>query len=184
MPSPDSCALDTQHPNAIRIPLSVTPGERLAFSPHDVILEDGDIVLIESRENEYFLTAGLLGGGQYALPRHQDIDVVDAVLLADTYSRSTQLNTPTRAIGGVSVLNRDVTVGASRVVVERKTPDGRTQRFRVSLYAAMRNPDQRVLIEPGDRLYLEYTPIEACLAFFERHLFDPYLSGVSSTLAN
>lgn len=180
----ETCKLDSQHPNAIRIPLSVAPGDRLNFSATDVILEDGDIVLIESRENEYFLTAGLLGGGQYALPRHQDIDVIDAILLADTYSRSTQLNNPTRAIGGVSVLNRDVTVGASRVILERKTPDGGTQRFRVNLYSAMRNPDKRVLIEPGDRLYLEYTPIEACLAFFERHLLDPFLSGAPSILTN
>ena len=179
-----SCTLDSRHPHAVRIPLSLAHGELIPFSANDVILEDGDIVLVESRENEFFTTAGLLGGGQYSMPRHQDIDVIDAVLLADSYSRQTQLNSPTRAIGGVSALNRDVTIGASRVIVERKTPDGRVQRFRVSLYGAMRNPDQRVLIEPGDRLYLEYTPIEAFLAFFERHLFDPVLSGTPQVLTN
>ena len=182
-PCPDF-STDSRHPNAIRIPLSVAPGEQPNFSLNDVILEDGDIVLIESRANEYFLTAGLLGGGQYAMPQNQDIDVIDAVLLADTYSRSTQLNNPTRAIGGVSALNRDVTVGASRVVIERKMPGGQTERFQVSLYAAMRNPDKRVLIEPGDRLYLEYTPIEAVMAFFERHLLDPLTSGAPSFLTN
>lgn len=181
-PACQTCVPDSRHPNAVRIPLSLAEGELLPFSRNDVILEDGDIVLVESREDEYFFTAGLLGGGQYSLPPHQDIDVIDAVLLADTYSRGTQLNTPTRAVGGVSVLNRDVTVGASRVVIERKLADGQVERFRVNLYEAMENPNQRVLIEPGDRLYLEYTAVEACLAFFERHLLDPVTSGAPALL--
>jgi hypothetical protein len=178
------CDMNSRHPNAIRIPLTVTPGQNLGFSANDIILEDGDIILVESRENEFFMTGGLLGGGQYGLPRDRDIDILDAVLLADTYSRSSQVNTPTRAIGGVSALNRDVTVGASRVIIERKMPDGQTERFRVSLYGAMRNPDQRVLIQPGDRLFLEYTPIEAVMAFFERHLLDPFTAGAPSILTN
>ena len=176
-PTCETCLPDSRHPNAIRIPLALPQGDVIPFSPNDVLLEDGDIVLVESREDQNFFTAGLLGGGQYSLPRNQDIDVLDAVLLADTYSRQTQLNSPTRAIGGVSVLNRDVTVGASRVIIERKMADGQIQRFRVNLYNAMKHPDQRVIIEPGDRLYLEYTAVEACLAFFERHLLDPITTG-------
>ena len=175
---------NSRHPNAVRIPLTSADGEPLMFGSNDVLLEDGDIILVESREQDHFFTGGLLGGGQYALPRNHDLDILDAVLLADSYSRSTQLNSPTRAIGGVSVLNRDVTVGASRVIVERKGADGRTRRFRISLYAAMKNPNQRVIIEPGDRLYLEYTPIEATLAFFERHLMDPFLTGAPQLLTD
>lgn len=175
---------DSRHPGALRIPLSRSLSDPINFAPGDVILEDGDIVMLESRDSDFFFTAGLLGGGQYALPRDRDLDVIDAVLLADSYSRSTQLNTPTRAIGGVSVLNRDVTVGASRVIVERTTPEGSTTRFRISLYKAMRNPEHRVLIEPGDRLYLEYTAIEAVLAFFERHLLDPVTSGAPAILTD
>jgi len=175
---------DSRHPGALRIPLSRSFSDPIRFSPQDVILEDGDIVMLESRDSDHFFTAGPLGGGQYALPRDRDLDIIDAVLLADSYSRSTQLNTPTRAIGGVSVLNRDVTVGASRVIVERKTPEGATTRFRISLYKAMRNPEHRVLIEPGDRLYLEYTAIEAVLAFFERHLLDPVTSGAPAVLTD
>ncbi|MCR9200728.1 MAG: polysaccharide biosynthesis/export family protein [Planctomycetaceae bacterium] len=175
---------DSRHPGALRIPLSRSFSDPINFSPGDVILEDGDIVMLESRDSDHFFTAGLLGGGQYALPRDRDLDIIDAVLLADSYSRSTQLNTPTRAIGGVSVLNRDVTVGASRVIVERTTPEGSTTRFRINLYKAMRNPEHRVLIEPGDRLYLEYTAIEAVLAFFERHLLDPVTSGAPAILTD
>ena len=176
--------LNSPHPNALHIPLDISDAQPVTFGPNDVILEDGDIILVESREDDSFFTGGLLGGGQYSLPRNTDLDVLDAVLLADSYSRSSQVNTPTRAIGGVSVLNRDVTVGASRVVVERKTPEGATARFRVNLYKAMKNPDQRVIIEPGDRLYLEYTAIEAVLAFFERHLLDPVTTGAPAVLTN
>jgi protein involved in polysaccharide export with SLBB domain len=181
-PACQTCVPDSRHPNAVRIPLTLADGELLPFSQEDVILEDGDIVLVESREDEHFFTSGLLGGGQYALPANQDIDVLDAVLLADTYSRRSQLSSPTRAVGGVSVLNRDVTVGASRVVIERKSADGRVEQFRVNLYKAMKDPDQRVLVEPGDRVSLEYTAVEACMAFFERHLLDPFTSGVPSLL--
>ena len=128
-PACQTCVPDSRHPNAVRIPLTLADGELLSFSQEDVILEDGDIVLVESLEDEHFFTSGLLGGGQYALPANQDIDVLDAVLLADTYSRRSQLSSPTRAVGGASVLNRDVTVGASRVVIERKSADGRVEQF-------------------------------------------------------
>lgn len=173
---------NSQHPYAIRIPLTVAPSQGLNISESDVVLQNGDIVVVESRNDEVFVTGGLLGGGQYTLPRDQDIDVIDAVLLADTYSRSSQINQPTRAIGGVSVLNRDVTVGASRVIVERKLSTGQTHQFRISLYKAMRDPSQRILIEPGDRLFLEYTLPESIFAFAERHLFDPFTNGLPTVI--
>ncbi|MEP3479016.1 MAG: polysaccharide biosynthesis/export family protein [Fuerstiella sp.] len=173
---------NSRHPHAIRIPLTIAPSQGLNVSESDVVLQSGDIVVVESRNDEVFVTGGLLGGGQYSLPRDRDIDVIDAVLLADTYSRSSQINQPTRAIGGVSVLNRDVTVGASRVVVERKLPSGETHLFRVNLYKAMRDPSQRILIEPGDRLFLEYTLPESIFAFAERHLFDPFTNGLPTVI--
>lgn len=173
---------NSQHPHAIRIPLTIAPSQGLNITESDVVLQNGDIVVVESRNDEVFVTGGLLGGGQYTLPRDQDIDVIDAVLLADTYSRSSQINQPTRAIGGVSVLNRDVTVGASRVIVERKLPSGETHQFRISLYKAMRDPSQRILIEPGDRLFLEYTLPESIFAFAERHLFDPFTNGLPTVI--
>ena len=47
-----------------------------------ILLHDGDIVFIESRETEVFYTGGLLGGNQFALPRDYDIDVVRAICAA------------------------------------------------------------------------------------------------------
>lgn len=180
MTAPDP---DSRHPHAIRIPLTLAGSQRLNVIESDIVLDDGDIVVVESRNDEVFITGGLLGGGQYSLPRDRDIDIIDAILLADTYSRSSQINQPTRAIGGVSVLNRDVTVGASRVIVERTLPGGEAHQFRISLYQAMRDPNQRILIEPGDRLFLEYTLPESIFAFAERHLWDPFMNGLPTVIS-
>lgn len=64
---------------AIRIPLRMYPEQRLAHSEEDIILKDGDVVLIEARDTEVFYTTGLIGGGQYALPRDYDLDVIQAI---------------------------------------------------------------------------------------------------------
>src|SRR5207248_1926436 len=58
----------------VRIPLRVRPNEPPNFRPEDVVLHDGDIVFIESRETELFYTAGLLPVGEYVLPRDYDLD--------------------------------------------------------------------------------------------------------------
>ncbi len=49
----------------VRIPIRLSPGEPVNIREQDIILCDGDIVFIESRETEVFYTGGLLGGGQY-----------------------------------------------------------------------------------------------------------------------
>lgn len=172
------------HPGAIRIPLRVVPGTPVSVSQSDVILQDGDIVLLEARETDYFFTAGLLGGGQYALPRDYDLNVIDAISLAESTGMQAFINRPTRAIGGVSVLNRDVTVGASQVVIERKTAEGRNRRILVDLYQAMKYRSHRVRIQPGDRLYLEYSKKEAFWAFFERHFLDGSVSGAPTIISS
>src|SRR5262245_28383003 len=62
-----------------RIPLRMRPGEPPMFRPEDVILKDGDIVFIESRDTELFYTAGLLPVGEFVLPRDYDLDVIEAI---------------------------------------------------------------------------------------------------------
>ena len=59
----------------VRIPIRLHPGELVTFQEPDIILEEGDIVFIESRDSEVFYTGGLLGGGQFLLPRDYDLDV-------------------------------------------------------------------------------------------------------------
>ena len=47
----------------VRIPLRLSPGQPLPFSPDDVILHSGDILFIQSRDAELFYTGGLLPPG-------------------------------------------------------------------------------------------------------------------------
>ena len=160
-----------------KIPVRLAPGEQTRFTERDILLEDGDIVFIESRDTEIFYTGGLLGGGQYTLPRDYDLDVLGAVAIAQA-GRTT--GNAARATGGITALNNDVTISASQAVILRKMPNGSQVPIKVDLYRALRHPDERVLMQPGDFLLLQYTPLEACGAFFERHLLEGALFGVAA----
>lgn len=164
-----------------KIPVRLAPGEQTRFTERDIILEDGDIVFIESRDTEIFYTGGLLGGGQYTLPRDYDLDVLGAVAIAQAGRAN---GGATRATGGITALNNDVTISASQAVILRKMPNGTQVPIRVDLYRALRHPDERVLMQPGDYLLLQYTKMEACGAFIERHLLEGALFGVAAAQVN
>lgn len=165
-------------PQVIRIPLRVCEGEVPLIRPEDVILYDGDIVFIESRRDEFFYTGGLLGGAQYLLPRDYDLDILGAIAIAE--SQTPGVSQATKALGGVSALNQDITVGASKVILFRKMPGGCELPIKIDLYRAMRHPDERVIIQPGDRIVLQYTYTEAVFAFFERQLLPGVAYGVGT----
>src|SRR5439155_4282031 len=63
----------------IRVPLRMRPNEPLPFRPEDVLLKNGDIVFIESRETEVYYTGGLLPVAELPLPRDYDLDVLEAI---------------------------------------------------------------------------------------------------------
>lgn len=69
-------------PNVVRIPLKYHPANPPQFSEEDIILKTGDIVMIESRENERYYTGGALAGGEFLLPRDQDLDILGAIAKA------------------------------------------------------------------------------------------------------
>jgi protein involved in polysaccharide export with SLBB domain len=167
--------------NVVRIPVRLGPGETVDLRPEDVILHDGDIVFIESRETEVFYTGGLLGGGQFTLPRDYDLDVMGAIAVSQGQggagggsSRATQSQ------GGQSALNNDVSISASQVIVLRPLPDGTQLTIQVDLYEAIRNPHERIIIQPGDYILLQYTRGEAVMAFIERHLLEGALFGLAA----
>ena len=167
--------------NIAKIPVRLSPGEQVNFTERDILLEDGDIVFIESRDTEIFYTGGLLGGGQYTLPRDYDLDVLGAIAIAQAGRAQASQN---RATGGVSAMNQDVTISASQAIILRKMPNGTQVPIKVDLYRAVRHPQERVLMQPGDYLVLQYTPMEACGAFVERHLLEGALFGVASASLN
>jgi len=53
----------------IRIPIRTRGGEPLSFGPKDIILEDGDIVMVQARQPQFFYTGGLLPSSEIPLPR-------------------------------------------------------------------------------------------------------------------
>lgn len=175
----DGCGFG--NPEIIRIPMRVYPGEALPFAEPDIILQAGDIVFVESRETEFFFTGGLLGGGQYVLPQNYDLDLLEALSIVQSQV-NTSFNSNTRAIGGVSALNHDVTVGASKVIILRKAPNGCEIKIEVDLYDAVHDPSERIVIKPGDYVLLQYTRTEAVAAFFERHILEGAVVGAASSL--
>jgi hypothetical protein len=161
----------------VKIPIRLARGEAPHFNRENIILRDGDIVFIESRETEIFYTGGLLGGGQFTLPRDYDLDVLGAVSIAESQGQSGSA----RSIGGVSALNNDVSISASNVIIVRQLPNGTQVPIKVDLYQAIRNPRERILIQPGDYVLLQYTRLEAFFAFIERHLLEGALFSLAAS---
>lgn len=171
---------DTQ---VTRIPVRLHAGEMPQFNEQDIILQDGDIVFIESRDTEIFYTGGLLGGGQFSLPRDYDLDVLGAISIATANQGTNSGAGFGNRIGGVASTNQDISVGASDVVVLRQLPDGNQIPIKVDLNKALRDPKHRIRIEPGDYIVLQYKPLEAVCAFVERNLLAGGLIGLAATNA-
>jgi hypothetical protein len=168
-PYQDPCALCCheqliEDPFSITIPLRVRPGEMPNINPADVVLEEGDIVLIESRDTEVFYTGGLLPGGQYPIPRDYDLDVISAMSIAGTgLGGSTQSRG-----GGVAGSILGAGFGGStptQLYVIRKSKCGREFNISIDLQKAMNDPSMRILIQPGDTLILRYKPHEELINF-------------------
>ncbi len=141
------------------IPTRWASGEPLPFGPEDVILHDGDVLLVEARSKDYFYTAGLLPAGQHVLPRDYDLDVVEAI----AQIRGTIVN---GAFGGSNFSGRLIQQGVgnpspSALTVVRRTPDGGQIPIKVDLNRALVDPRERILVRPDDVLVLQETPNEA-----------------------
>ncbi|MGL6095988.1 MAG: polysaccharide biosynthesis/export family protein, partial [Fimbriiglobus sp.] len=139
--------------NVTKIPLRMFPDEPLALSEDDIILDDGDILYIESRDTEVFYSAGLLGAGQFLLPRDYDLRVIEAIA---------QIRGP--LINGGFTQNAFVAQAVntglgnpspSLCTVIRSLPGGHKVPIRVDLNVAFRDPRENILIKPGDMIVLQ-----------------------------
>lgn len=147
-----------EHVEALRIPLKLCPEEPIPFTSQDVRLSDGDVIYIEQRRDEYFYTGGLLPGRQIPMPRDEDIDVLEAIALAEG------------SVGGlgatasVAVLRAGAGVGniipPTRVIVLRKLPNGQQIQIRVDMTEAKVNARERLRIMAGDYIMVYYKPGE------------------------
>jgi protein involved in polysaccharide export with SLBB domain len=142
-----------------RIPLRMRRGEPVPFGPDDVLLQSGDVVFIEARETDLWYSGGLLPPAEHILPRDHDVDVVQAVTIAG-FSLVT---------GGVTANNLSGSITAtglgppppSRLTVVRRTPGGGQIPIQVDLNKALRDPRERILVQAGDVLILQFSPLEA-----------------------
>ena len=150
--------------DSIRIPLRLKPGQVPKFRTEDIILRDGDIVYVDTRETDVYYTGGLLGGGEFPLPRDYDLDVLAAVSIAGTGNiGSTQR---TGALGGAAQ-----NVPPTELIVLRQIPGKRQLAIRIDLNDTINDPRQRILVKAGDTLLLRYNPQEEVINFASNVFF-------------
>lgn len=146
----------------IKIPLRLKPGEFPMFTEQDIILKEGDVVLVETRDSEVYYTGGLLRAGEFLLPRDKDTDVLNAVALAGQSVGSIQ----TGGAGLAGGLGGGIgSVPPSQLIVLRPLPGNRQVAIEVDLTQAVNDPRERLLIKAGDTLILRHKPREELLNF-------------------
>ncbi|MEZ6138430.1 MAG: polysaccharide biosynthesis/export family protein [Pirellulaceae bacterium] len=144
------------------IPLRIYEGQQLTLNPQDVILNEGDIVYISNRDTEVFYTSGLLPGGEHLLPRDYDIDIFEAMSIAGySYGQPSSGG----GGGGLGGLGASTGVAATQLFIFRERPDGSEYTIEVDLEQAIAYDAERLLVKPGDKLYLRYSPCEETLNF-------------------
>ncbi|MGN0930789.1 MAG: hypothetical protein ACI4NP_03635, partial [Thermoguttaceae bacterium] len=139
----------------LRIPLRVGPNDTPPqLTSEDVTLYDGDVVYIQSREAEVFYTGGLIKGGVYPIPRDYDLDVMGAIATAGGTVGASAGASQTNSTGRVGSI-----LPASRILVLREV-NGKQYAIQIRQREMLRDPSQRILIEPNDVILVEYTPVE------------------------
>ncbi len=149
---------------AVRIPLRVYPEQPLAVREEDIILKDGDIVLIEARDTEVYYTSGLIGAGQYPLPRDYDLDVIQAI--AQVRGPLVNGGFTQNQFTSNSVNNGIGAPSPSLCTVLRQVGQQKQVPISVDLNRAFRDPRERILIQPGDIIVLQERTSEAIPRWF------------------
>jgi len=153
-----------KNPNVVRIPLRAEPGRDLArLTEDDIILNTGDIIFIESREREVYYTGGVLPGREIPLPRDYDLDVLAAISVAGgtVAAGAGQGSAGRGGSGGFGGGGSGSSIlPPTQIVVIRKLPNGSNIPIKINLNRALTDPSQRILIQPGDYVLLQYTPLE------------------------
>lgn len=154
--------LPPNDPNTIIIPTRLNPSEVPSFSEEDIILNDGDVLVVEARERDVFYAGGVLGGGEIPLPRDYDLDVLTAIAVAGgpvgggfNFGASGNFSS-----FGTGQSLRGSTISPSEVTIIREMPFENQISIKVNLRRALADPSQRILIKPGDVVVLNYTPLE------------------------
>ncbi|WP_165700794.1 polysaccharide biosynthesis/export family protein [Alienimonas californiensis] len=160
-PNPCGCKPplpDPYGPGAVRIPLRFFPENPPTFTEEDIVLEAGDIVYIPARDREKYYTGGVLGGGEYLLPRDYDLNILQAIATAKGAVGSSGTG-----VGGLSLTggNRQPIFPPSQAIVIRQLPNDCGEIvIRVDLNRALTDPRERILIQPEDVIIVQFTLCE------------------------
>ncbi|MEM8943651.1 MAG: polysaccharide biosynthesis/export family protein [Planctomycetota bacterium] len=159
----------------VRIPLRTKPGEPLRFGPEDVILNNGDILVVRGRDPEFYYTGGILPSSEIPLPNDYDLTVVEALLKSRGPLNNGGINSGNfnGALVGAGVGNPS----PSLLTVLRKMPSGGQLAIRVDLNDALRDPRENILIQADDVLLLQETPNEAFTRYFTQ-VFQLNINGL------
>ena len=119
-----------------------------SFDNRQSVLSSGDLVIVQARPTEVYYTSGLLRGGEFPLPRDKNLTVLEAI-----------------AIAGGPMVNNNNGLGLSRLpptelIVSRNNGRNGLVTIRVDLDRAQNDPNQNILVAPGDNLLLRFKPIE------------------------
>ena len=136
--------------NIIRIPIEAENGQFPSFVEADITLEDGDVVYIEGRQQDVFYTGGLLQGGRFPLPRDYEIDVLEAISLSGGSASATAGAGSAGSFSGIGSI-----LPATQLTVLRKCGCEQVA-IDVDLRYALADPSERVIVQPGDLIVLEY----------------------------
>lgn len=160
----------------VRIPLRARPEDFPPLKPADIILKTGDIVFIESRNADTFFTGGVMGSGEYPLPRDNDLDVVEAIVRAHG-PLLTSLNT-SNLTGSFSQSGLGSPPPAL-VSVVRRTPNGGIVTIKVDLQRAMTDPEERLLIQARDLIIMNDRLQDAAARYFSSVIRFPFVYSIT-----
>jgi protein involved in polysaccharide export with SLBB domain len=158
-------------PNVTRIPLRYNPANPPVFTQEDILLGEGDIIIIRSRDRETFIAAGTLGGGEYPLPRDKDLDIIGAVAMAHGALGNSGTGVAALGAGGRGGGGMGGGGGGgggrsgracepSEAIVIRELPCGSSIAMKIDLNRALENPSERIIIQPNDVVMVRYTLAE------------------------
>lgn len=155
----------------IKIPMRHLPNDPPKFRTEDIVLRDGDIVYVDTRDTDVYYTGGLLVGGEWPLPRDYDLDVLGAIALSGS-SIGIGQRQQASFLGGLQG------VPASELIVLRKLPGNQQIAIRIDINRAINNPRSRLLVKAGDTLILRYKPQEELTQFGLVTFFTYGLRGI------
>lgn len=178
-PTQADLAADADAPRRIiRIPMRTRGGQSVGFSPQDIILRNGDIVVVRARDPEFYYTGGLLPADEVPLPNDYDLTVVEAVLKGRGPLFNGGLNTSN--LNGAVIQAGVGNPSPSLLAIVRRTPNHGQVTIRVDLNEAVRDPRENILVQAGDILILQESPDEAITRYFTQvfqlNLFTRFLN--------